>query len=186
MLPSQIETKSSSGNIYSFLLDPNQQEQFEWKGWKLTHPELKRTGYSTVVMDDKIVVLGGSKPLVNEEDYTVKQALNIAIVDPKAQTVKVLPPIGDDAKKLCWCTASACYWKDSKIVVYGGGERIPGFTNIKSSIGIITLKDLDSEGIHNNYSNYIQNLRSFRTLATSPSSNLCAGFLLSFCTYLSR
>jgi len=38
---------------------------------------------------------------------------------------------------------SACYWKDSRVVVFGGYDPNE-FSNF-STVAVITLKDLDSE-----------------------------------------
>jgi len=121
-----------------------QQEQLVWKDWKPVHPALEhRYKYSRVTLDDKIIILGGYKVLRTDDEENYEQALDIVILDPKKQTLKVLPPTGNDAKLICWYNASACYWEDNKIVVLGGFHPEDG--DAQTSAGIVTLKDLDSE-----------------------------------------
>ena len=68
---------------------------------------------------------------------------NLILVDPEKQTFKVIPSIGDDVKSCCWSGMIACYWKDSKIVVFGGHDDVEW--EYQSTVAIVTLKDLDSE-----------------------------------------
>jgi len=137
----------------------NPEAQLAWKDWKALHPELKRADYSTLVLSDKIIIIGGHPDEVPEDvDDDVDEdedgdendilhnkfkMMNIVILDQMKQSLKVLPPIGDDVKNLCWSQASICHWKDSKIIIFGGIDQY--FGEMKTSVGIITLKDLDSE-----------------------------------------
>jgi len=130
------KTKSSSGS--------NNEEQSIWKCWGLTHPELMREDHSSVVMNDKIVVLNGV--LIRDESESEidrKAAQNIVVVDPRTHNITIIPPIGSAVEQLCNVRSSASYWKDSKIVVCGGLKGIRG--QKQETVGIITLKDLDSE-----------------------------------------
>ncbi len=64
------------------------------------------------------------------------------LVDPEHQTFKIIPSIGD-AESCSWGNMSACYWKDSKIVVFGGCDQSEDEN--QNTVAVVTLKDLDSE-----------------------------------------
>jgi len=123
------QNKTSSSSL-------GQDDQMIWKEWEISQD---REHYSIMSMNDKIVILNGYKT-VNQTRR--RQNTDITILDPKTQTLKRIPPTGA-FDELCWASASACYWKDNKIMIFGGTDLnnyIP-----KSTIGMITLKDLDSE-----------------------------------------
>jgi len=140
MISSQMTTQSSP--------ETKQEQQLVWKDWKPAHPALQNRYYhSTVIVDHKIVILNGFK--TNNIDQTIPiglinlQALDIVVLDPQRQSVKVVPPSGNDANKLSWIDTASCYWKDNKIVVIGGFHCDDDES--QTSAGIVTLKDLDSE-----------------------------------------
>jgi len=116
------------------------QEPFLWKSWKYEHAEFIRE-YETKINygGDKILILGGNVP--DEAQRTP----NLILVDPENQTFKVIPSIGDDVESCSWGDMSACYWKDSKIVVFGGYDYSEDVCH--PTVAVVTLKDLDSESI---------------------------------------
>ena len=138
---SQTSSQPSSGIdpfIIFFILKPLLIETPSlWKSWKLEHPEFQRE-YDTKITypGDKILILGGVKP------GKTGRAPNLILVDPENQTFKIIPSTGD-ADSCCCSFMSACYWKDSKVVVFGGLDSIED--RYSSTVAIITLKDLDSE-----------------------------------------
>ncbi len=64
------------------------------------------------------------------------------LIDPESQTFKVITSVGD-VESCSWGHVSACYWKDYKIVVFGGCNQSKDVSY--SSVAVVTLKDLDSE-----------------------------------------
>jgi len=109
-----------------------------WKEWEISQD---REYYSIVSMNDKIFLLNGYK--FNKNQTRRRKNPEITILDPKTQSLKTIPPTEDIEYELCWASGSACHWKDNKIVIFGGtdlDEYIP-----QATVGIITLKDLDSE-----------------------------------------
>ena len=113
-----------------------------WKNWKHEHQEFKRVGQSTVVVGDKVLIVGGS--FENGEKCS-----NLILLDPQKQSFKIVKSHMNDENLCCEIQASVCYWKDSKIVVFGGGD--PEENRFSSTVAIITLKDLDSDGISPTY-----------------------------------
>ena len=115
------------------------QEPSLWKNWKYEHPEFKRK-YDTKIPfnGDKIFILGG----VTRNH--AERAPNLILVDPENQIFKIIPSTGD-ADSCCCAYMSACYWKDSKIVVFGGCNQSED--EFQSAVAVVTLKDLDSESI---------------------------------------
>jgi len=75
MTSSRLETKGST--------DIRLEEQLIWRDWKPIHPELKRT--ERMLTPDSRIAIG-----------RYMQAPNIVIMDPKNQSIKILPPTGDD------------------------------------------------------------------------------------------
>jgi len=73
-----------------------------------------------------------------------KKMPNLVLIDPKSQTLKVIKSVRNDAGLCCWKRASACYWKDSKIIFFGGYDEL-NQDPYSSAVAIITLQDLDSE-----------------------------------------
>ena len=64
------------------------------------------------------------------------------LIDPESQTFKVIPSIGD-VESCSWGFMSAYYWKESKIVVFGGSNQDDD--EFQSTVAVVTLKDLDSD-----------------------------------------
>ena len=50
-------------------------------------------------------------------------AKNVVLIDLEEQTVKVLPPSEKNGDFQCTLSTSVCYWKDSKIIAFGGMRR---------------------------------------------------------------
>jgi len=91
-------------------------------------------------------------------------------MDIENEKFQVIPYVGDDFESCSWGDMSACYWKESKIIVSGGYDYEN--ENYCSTVAIITLKDLDSESIFFNYMMTILNLlRSICTLGENYHSN---------------
>jgi len=112
-------------------------EPIFWKSWKLEHPEFQRQFDSVISYDGKILIVGG---FVDNEN---KKAPSLILVDPETQKFQIIPSTGD-AELCCWAGMSICYWKDSKIVVYGGADLSNDEMPV-SDVAVITLKDLNSE-----------------------------------------
>jgi len=91
-------------------------------------------------------------------------------MDPENEKFQIIPSIGNAVESCSWGDMSACYWKDSKVIVFGGYDYDE--ERCCSTVAIITLKDLDSESIF-----LIKELcfftshRPFRTLGESGNSN---------------
>ena len=64
-------------------------------------------------------------------------------MNPQNQSFKIVKSHFNDENLCCEGQASVCYWKDSKIVVFGGGN--PEENRYSSKVIVITLKDLDSD-----------------------------------------
>jgi len=68
----------------------------------------------------------------------------VVLLDPESQKYQVLSSVGD-VQSCSFGAMGACYWKDSKIIVYGGYDYDEDLYCTR--VAIVTLKDLDSDSI---------------------------------------
>jgi len=102
-----------------------------------------------LIFQDKILVVGGYEPFLRADSRTKLQTPNLLLVDPRKEEFKVLPPKQTDIDCCFYSGTSACCWKDSKIVIFGG--RDPSKKFVGSTVSIITLKDLSSDSLSLSY-----------------------------------
>jgi len=82
---------------------------------------MKREYHSRVFFDGKIAIIGGE--LMEAPVFSDGIAKNVVLIDLEEQTVKVLPPSEKNGDFQCTLSTSVCYWKDSKIIAFGGMRR---------------------------------------------------------------
>jgi len=104
-------------------------------------PAMARMNHTCTAIGQYIFIIGGISIL-----YTSERNAGGLVVDLKNGTFKQLELTGREPAPLY--RHSACYWKDSKIIVYGGRAEFGGLFGPKASsqVGIITISGLE-EGL---------------------------------------
>jgi len=101
-----------------------------------------RTGHTCTVIGQYIFIIGGNTTL-----YATERNADVIVFDTENGTFKQLELTGNEP--LFLYEHSACYWKDSKIIFYGGQARHRGGLfgkKASSQVGIITISNLE-EGL---------------------------------------
>jgi len=111
------------------------EEKLQWKQW---NPNVKRQFYSAVGLQGKFVFLGGSDS--GQVDQLSVDSL--LLFDPEKQKMSEIPLLNKDGQRFSLKAYQSIYLKDSKILVL---NELKGDLQVSQSIGIVTLKDLDSD-----------------------------------------